>query len=642
MFGASSADDPAAGGGGGFGSSLLGSDSTSELASSFFPASSAASGGGSGTKSGLAGRRKARSKQALRASSNTGSSVDTITASLLASSGSIELRIATDAPSLEAEPKEHRETREPSNAEGSRARAVQPATTVQPDQPQRMTHIVLGGRRGGWASFIRRLPHSTLVLTHFTITSAVDGATLCHHGSFPTPSPSFDASIAALLPLHTRVAVKDQVADFDQLLLSYCKFEAVHFSFELYMSQARRVPLLPLPRQTLLLLLLHPVLPLPLLLTPGKPAPALPRLARVRDASVQLTTTFSVSPSFRVPLAGGFNPTDERSREVVHRILSRETGDTEPQLKGEPFVLLLELVTDGSVPLPQSPLHMPDVLDLHRQRVLAASGYEFGSEPSGWDSAVPAFVAHCPPARLSSFALWYRSTSKRSAVAFEVQVVSDTDMQLRGFHVVRPTLQLQLHSGARREHLSVIRGPAQATYSTAGGERIAAVSTDITIGKLVQQTALVTVDGDPVNVMRMADILTTLAEKTASQTPEAGSSCTSIAPPPSAPCPPTTLRWTLDAVLARLSLLPSRPPASLSSGQPKQVKRTRDEESAASNQLPFNIVECKYSLSDHTISPSVLPALHARDVSPSTVFLVRSLSARVAGEPCRRARPRTR
>ena len=408
---------------------------------------------------------------------------------------------------------------------------------------------------------VHLLPHSILVLTHFTITAASDGLTLCRSHSFGSQQ-SLDEAISTL-PLDTPLHVTGRAAGFNHRHHMFDGDVSISFSLTLHQTNDGMVTKL------------HN--------TSDATMPAnLPRLARVDESSVQLTTSFRLLPSLTIPLAARLC------------LITNDPGDPKVEF---------EVVHDSSNPLSHSPLQLPDVLDYHRERVMNSSddGHRShpGQEQYQRNSVFPLFASQCPTVHLSSFVLVFAPASYQ-LITLSVEVQSETNMQLRGFHLVQPRLQFQLLDRLCGEQRSLIRGRAEATYTVLGSGTTNACSVDVSI-KALPGPDTMTVTGDCLNVMRVADILAANIGIPAPQsiTSAAFASCaasppltpTSLRPPPLSSL--TTLPWTLESLLARQLpwLTPTDPPT-------PPPERVRQHESIINN---VNSLSCEYCVENHSI-----------------------------------------
>ena len=320
-----------------------------------------------------------------------------------------------------------------------------------------------------------------------------------------------------------------------------------------------------------------------------------PRLARVVDSTVRFTTLFSLCPSLAVSLSARLTTDDERQVEAAQRMCPNELYRNE-------VVLVFQTVDDSDVPLTSASLRVQDVLDHHRGRVwesvacrrqrLLDAGYTVDSnvldvQPHSLNSVCPAFLDLCSTVRLSSITLCYTLLSQY--VALEVEVQSEADVQLRGFHI-QPRLRFSLNNQTCSESQSVITGRAKAQYTTAGSERTVECCADVTIKALMEQESMV-LTGNCLDVMRMADILAAYSdERSSSALPSsANPSAANVIEPSALSLSSTTLlRWTLESVLARQALVPRDPPAMPATEVEPHKSR--------------NSVTCSYDLASHRIS----------------------------------------
>ena len=404
---------------------------------------------------------------------------------------------------------------------------------------QKLLHIALpSASTDSFWDLILLLHQDILVLSHCTVTSITDDSTLCQSASFDTQE-SFDAAVAAL-PLNTPLRVSGVTAGFHQ---QQHLLEEVHMSFEATLSEATE----PLTDQVMSATCFdsccgshasrdadsdtatgaagsHRT-------SPSDPPPTLPRVAQhIADQSVRLTTSFRLLPSLSLPLSLVLGSADDGAKRTAARVCP----DAD---RYEKAVIVFH--TDHAFSSGSPPATLSDVLAYHRERDLAAGVDGFDDTGSAKqlseDSVFSAFLARHPTARVSSFALCCVPSHYYHPFRLQVGVQSDADMQLRGFHIVRPRLRFVLHRPDSGEQRSAIEGKASASYSIRGQEAEAVqVLVDVTF--TTGQDPLL-VKGDSLNVMRMADVLKAHISREREPPPLTGSF--------------TTLSWTLDSLLAR-------------------------------------------------------------------------------------------
>ncbi len=495
---------------------------------------------------------------------------------------------------------------------------------IYPQSHPKPHHLILPAElTGAFYQVVQHLPQSTLALSPFSI-SAVDGSILCQSESFDSQH-SLDASMAALLmtlPLHTPMTVRGRAEGFNH---RHGLFEAVHISFCITLSEAIESPITQLATES-------GATDSPLATASVTAAetresshlhePALEllkmlRSVQVSDESVHLTTSFRVLPDLTLPLSARLGVTDGWKKDIAERMCPDEVS------RGA-VMMVFEMVNDSSHPLPQTWLDLSAVLRHHRQRVLAG-GDDGCNEPPSQEqhrpfSVFPAFLSHCPTPQLTSFTLICAPMSHWQAW-FQVEVQSHTDMQLRGFHLVRPLLRFHLHSRACGVSSSEITGQVQATFTVAGSEVPVACCTDVIIDGDLPHPFL-TVTGDCLSVMRMADILTANMAPPPDTTLSSASTSIATSPPPlSAPSSPqplplsshTALPWTLEAMLSRQLpwLVPSVPPVMPPEGEMKA------EQIAAFNK-DWNRVRCAYDFHAHHVVAVTYHSLTLLLVDPSS------------------------
>ena len=220
-----------------------------------------------------------------------------------------------------------------------------------------------------------------------------------------------------------------------------------------------------------------------------------------------------------------------------------------------------------------------DVLDFHRQRVLAANEECHTSpnerQPSPLDS-LPSFFSLCPAVRICSFQLVY-SPASQSCCAVELAVQCEVDLQLRGFYVARPSVQFTLLSDVSlQRHIFRIKGQACATYSLPGSLEVLECCADLCIYiRAGANDVQLSFEGDSLSMMRMADILSANSGQSRPMSATMPPTDSSDATLSTSPVPPssasaqlpsfTSLRSrTLDMILA--IQLPSLAPCSLPAG----------------------------------------------------------------------------
>ena len=143
------------------------------------------------------------------------------------------------------------------------------------------------------------------------------------------------------------------------------------------------------------------------------------------------------------------------------------------------------VASDSLLALSHSPVPLADMLGCHRQRALSRDAAI--TESGNWqhydeNSLVPSFLARFPTVRFSSFALSYAPDWKQSRTALELEVAADATLQIRGFHIVRPTLKFRLYDQHSAMSNAVIAGRAKAIYTIAGSEERMECCADVRTG----------------------------------------------------------------------------------------------------------------------------------------------------------------
>ena len=330
---------------------------------------------------------------------------------------------------------------------------------------------------------------------------------------------------------------------------------------------------------------------------------ALLRVAHVDDSSVQFTTSYRLLPNLIIPLSTRLGRR-ERQPQPDKQTLPYDLSRTA-------FTLVFDMADSDEHVASRAPLSIDEVLNYHQQRVPGDDSAGSG----GNDSVIVAFTALYPTAQLSSLQLMYRHGLIPS-ITVELAVQSDANMQMSGFHIIRPRLHFhqstQPHSGAATEQRAVIEGQARATYVVAGSEVVGRCTADVSITarystELSGKFSL-RMSGDCLSVMRMGDILTAATEQSTAQstttsTPSASSSSIITPPTPSSSCHThplsshTILSYTVDSLLAR------QLPWLVLCDAP--LVRTADETHAGQAEAweeRWNQLECCYRLGDHIIS----------------------------------------
>ena len=447
----------------------------------------------------------------------------------------------------------------------TRSQAGKPAVACVP-------HLVLPSESSEELyDVIQVLPLCTLRLSQFDITSASDGAALCQSATFSTQQP-FDKFVATALPLNTPLRVKAQAAGFEE---RHRLFDGMTIEFTLTVSAIDEHAIAPA---------IAPAI------AAGADVGGTVRRAHIEDASVRLTTNFSLLSSSFIPISARLGLSDAELKTTAKRLYPNEVW------RGDAVIVFETSDTFEAAQLPA--IDPSAVLDFHRHRVLAAGNEGHHNAPSeeqfSRDSVFPVFLSRCRRTHLSSFVLACAPSSHYS-VAFEVTVQSSTDMQMRGFLLTQPSLRFELHNRACGEQSSIIRGRAKAAYTVTGSDVPVVCSADVRITALTGQQSLVAT-GDCLSVLRMADIF--VAHSNGEASPPTHSSV-------------TALPWTLDAVLA--SQLPWLMPSS-----PPDMPPEMSEEQRASFNKGWNQVSCDYHLEKHTISSVAYSNLTlAMQTSPS-------------------------
>ena len=464
---------------------------------------------------------------------------------------------------------------------------------------QQRTHIALPSKPNDtFYDLVQQLPHSQLVLTSFTITAAADGSPVCQSTTSDSQA-EFDEMMAALLPLDTPLCVSGVAANLDQRLGLR---DEVHIRFTMMLSEADAQSIAQLKddtpsspaRQKRLKRLTTPSTP-STATTPPPPPPPPPRLATVDDPSVRLTTSFRLLADLTVPLSAGLGWEGGRSEAAVRRLCARQVA------RGD-CVVVFDVAGDVDEAALQTVIRVSDIVPHHRQRLSAVA--KTGFTPS---VPKPNLDDLCPTARLSSLVLLFApaSLSEQQATVAELEVQAESDVQLRGFHFVRPRLRFQL--GSRDADFVDMAGVVRATFSCAGGE-VAVECAEASLGP----TGVLTVKGECVSVASFADILATQQRL---QAPQPKPSATSLptATPPLSSC--TALPWTLDGILARQ--LPHLVPCdSLSTDEQSKAQCTAMYylEQHAISQIMHRNVTLRFS--DPLTSSSTTPPLSLQLNSP--------------------------
>ena len=201
---------------------------------------------------------------------------------------SVELRCGLIPLPASPEEQHQSEERYISPKEAYRAEAIsrQAAAVSHPSCPQ--PHLLLPPSESSatFYAVVQHLPHSTLVLSDFTVTSIADGEMLCR-SAFISDQRLFDEWVAAELPVGTLLCVVGVAAGFSQQSQEGT-FDAVRIELELTLTEAdRAIPSLATA---------PPPEPNAVVLSTAAP----PRTAQVADNSVLLTTSFrlqAVCPS---------------------------------------------------------------------------------------------------------------------------------------------------------------------------------------------------------------------------------------------------------------------------------------------------------------------------------------------------------
>ena len=216
----------------------------------------------------------------------------------------------------------------------------------------------------------------------------------------------------------------------------------------------------------------------------------------------------------------------------------------------------------------QLSISVADVLAFHEQRVLVAhQGKKKRPQPrSKQELSLDAFLALCPAARLESCAADFNNT-------VTVRVQSTTDVQLRGFHIVRPQLRLSLwiYNGYSPWSIN-FDGQGRAAYTLSDGDPPVECCADVSMTNGPDMR----LSGDCLSVMRMGDVLTASFLLPASRQPSSL----------------TALRNTLDFILSQQLpwLVPSSPPVGDS-----------DEQRQAAAEVKWNQLDFSY---DHNLEYS--------------------------------------
>ena len=425
---------------------------------------------------------------------------------------------------------------------------------------------------------IGQLPQARLMLSRFSVISAVEGRALCQSESFASQQAADEALSA--LPLGSRLTVKGLASSFQS---GHNLLDAVCVSFGVTLREADTASGLLQASGTASAgaFVIVPIL-----------------LAALDNDSVQLHTSFRLLPHFSVPLRSHLRRSNERTDDAVGRMCSAQID------KGDAFVAF-EMAADDEQPLDRSPILLSDLLRNHHRPRADGSG----------DTDKPllaAFASLSPSVQLSSLVVAY-VPGDSSPLRFEVEVQSPAVLQWRGFHVDQPCLRLTCRAiGALTP---AIRGLAHATYSTAGSGAVMESKADISI-----DTTRCTVRGDCLSMLRWTDILRVNALTD-------GSSATrdeSLHPSH------TTLSHSLESTLANQLpwLVPSTAPSLPPGVTDKQAEWFGER---------WNRVTCSYNLINRAVlnvkcHDITLRLVDSSDLAASTPSVLLSSAGHVAGD----------
>ena len=437
---------------------------------------------------------------------------------------------------------------------------------------------------GGLRGLIQQLPHSVLELTHFTVTALSDAATCCHSHSFDTQH-SFDSAIAALLPRQSVLRVTGTAAAFDS---RHGLSEEVYVSFAFTLTSDTTAT----PSDSV-----QPVSTLPRLSLP----------ALIDDDAVQLHTAYRLLADLLIPLYARVPLMGKRKQDTVGLVVQfRWRGGGSG--------------ADEADAASHASLDIVDILDYYHRQHVQTADEEYHTSPNARPApldSVHRFCSLCPAVRICSFQLDY-SPASQPCCAIELAVQCESDMQVRGFYVVRPIVRFIRRSEVcLQRQVVMMTGQACATYSVAGSTDVLECSADLNIYLPAgENEARLTFDGDALSMMRLADVLSANSGQRPMSSDMAPSTSSdtlysSLSPQLSSF---TSLPYrTLDVILA--AQLPSLAPCKLRAGWavvPTEEYRGMDFSDFT------NWLRCDYDERTHCIKAVELVSLTLSCVAPSS------------------------